>query len=585
MSPGRAVANRDRFTRARRAALRATRCSGTLVAVKHERDPAEFVPKSFSVLRRGYTFPQFRRDALAGVIVGIVALPLAIAFAIASGVAPEKGLITAIVAGFFISAFGGSRVQIGGPTGAFIVIVYGIVQEHGVQGLTIATLMAGVLLVVLGLVRAGALLRYFPHTLIVGFTTGIAVIILSTQINDLLGLGIAHVPADLLDKWAIYVQHAGAFDLLTFAVGAGTIAITLLMPRILPAVPGPLVAIVLATAVVAGFHLPVDTIGSRYGGIPTGLPAPQFAWVDLATFKELLRPALAIALLGGIESLLSAVVADGSIGGRHRSNMELVAQGGANVVSALFGGIPATGAIARTATNIKNGGRTPMAGMVHAVVLLLILLVAGQWAALIPMACLAGILVVVAWNMAEVHSFIAVFRTSRYDMAVLLVTFLLTAFVDLVVAIEIGLVLAAFLFMKRMSDSTRLSELGAADAAGEKLFEAEFGKVPAHVVIYEINGPLFFGAAQTFTETIRKVGDQHRVLILRMRNVPFIDATGLHRLADIIQTMERRHLRVLLTDVLPDVRNSMRDAGLVTEGRLCPDVRSAIALAGAQRNS
>lgn len=551
--------------------------------MRFDRDLSEFVPKSFSVLGRGYSWEQFRRDTLAGVIVGIVALPLSIAFAIASGVTPEKGLITAIVAGFFISAFGGSRVQIGGPTGAFIVIIYGIVQEHGVEGLTIATLMAGVLLVVLGLVRAGALLRYFPHTLIVGFTTGIAVIIFSTQINDLLGLGIAHVPADLVEKWGAYLQHAVAFDPLTFAIGAGTIAITVLMPRILPAIPGPLVAIVLATVAVTVFQLPVDTIGSRYGGIPTSLPAPHFAWVDLSTFKELLRPALAIALLGGIESLLSAVVADGSIGGRHRSNMELVAQGGANVVSALFGGIPATGAIARTATNIKNGGRTPVAGMVHAAVLLLILLVAGQWAALIPMACLAGILVVVAWNMAEVHSFIAVFRTSRYDMAVLLVTFLLTAFVDLVVAIEIGLVLAAFLFMKRMSDSTRLSELGAADGTAEKLFESELGTVPPHVVIYEINGPLFFGAAQTFAETIRKVGDQHRVLILRMRHVPFIDATGLHRLGDIIHTMERRKMRVLLTDVAPDVAESLRGSGILTEGMLVGGMSEA--LASAQRNS
>jgi SulP family sulfate permease len=303
--------------------------------------------------------------------------------------------------------------------------------------------------------------------------------------------------------------------------------------------------------------------------------------VDLATFKELLRPALAIALLGGIESLLSAVVADGSIGGRHRSNMELVAQGGANILSALFGGIPATGAIARTATNIRNGGRTPVAGMVHAVVLLLILLVAGQWAALIPMACLAGILVVVAWNMAEVHSFIAVFRTSRYDMTVLLVTFLLTAFVDLVVAIEIGLVLAAFLFMKRMSDSTRFDALAGGEGR-DQLFEKEFGRVPSHVMIYEINGPLFFGAAQTFAETIRKVGEQHRVLILRMRHVPFIDATGLHRLGDIVHTMEKRNVRVLLTDVLPGVRHALRDAGILREGMLVPNVQEA--LASAQRN-
>ncbi|MBL7983451.1 MAG: STAS domain-containing protein, partial [Flavobacteriales bacterium] len=331
---------------------------------------------------------------------------------------------------------------------------------------------------------------------------------------------------------------------------------------------------------VAVFDLPVETIGSRFGGIPNTIPTPHFASVDFATFKELLRPALAIALLGGIESLLSAVVADGSIGGKHRSNMELVAQGGANMLSALFGGIPATGAIARTATNIKNGGRTPVAGMVHALVLLLIVLAAGQWAALIPMACLAGVLVVVAWNMAEVNGFIAVFKTSRYDMAVLLVTFFLTVLVDLVVAIEIGLVLAAFLFMKRMSDTTRLSELSASDGSGEKLFEAEFGKVPVHVVIYGIDGPLFFGAAQTFTETIGKIGDQHRVLILRMRHVPFIDATGLHRLADIIRTMERRNVRVLLTDVVEEVEHSLREAGVIKEGMLFGDVRQAISAAG-----
>ena len=544
---------------------------------------SEFIPKSFTVLGKGYTLLQFRRDVLAGVIVGVVALPLSIAFAIASGVAPEKGLVTAIIAGFVVSAFGGSRVQIGGPTGAFIVIVYGIVQEHGVGGLTIATLMAGVLLMVMGFLRFGALLRYFPHTLIVGFTSGIAVIIFSAQVNDLLGLRIVDVPADFLTKWSVYLGAWGAFDPVAFAIGAGTIVVSLLTPRILKMIPGPLVAIVLATAVVAFWELPVETIGTRFGAIPSSLPAPQFTMVDAATFKELLRPALAIALLGGIESLLSAVVADGSIGGKHRSNMELVAQGGANMLSALFGGIPATGAIARTATNIKNGGRTPVAGMVHALVLLLIMLVAGQWAALIPMSCLAGILVVVAWNMAEVRGFRAVFKTSRYDMAVLLVTFILTVVVDLVVAIEIGLVLAAFLFMKRMGDSTRFSELSGEARSGEQLFESEFGKVPRHVMIYEINGPLFFGAAQTFAETIRKVGDQHRVLILRMRHVPFIDATGLYRLEDIVRTMERRGMRVLLTDVVMEVETSLRAAGVVKEGMLYPGVTDA--LASIQRNA
>ncbi|MBK6542103.1 MAG: STAS domain-containing protein [Flavobacteriales bacterium] len=544
---------------------------------------SEFIPKAFTVFRRDYTRQQFGRDVLAGVIVGIVALPLAIAFAIASGVSPEKGLITAVIAGFFISAFGGSRVQIGGPTGAFIVIVYGIVQQYGIEGLTVATFIAGFMLMLMGFLRFGVLLKYFPHTLIVGFTTGIAVIIFSAQINDLFGLGIDKVPADFLEKWAAYANSIRSMDLTTLAIGAGTILITALMPRMTKVVPGSIVAIVLATLVVEWWHLPVETIGSRFGAIPDTLPMPQFHMVDLATIKELLRPALAIALLGGIESLLSAVVADGSIGGRHRSNMELVAQGGANILSAMFGGIPATGAIARTATNVKNGGRTPMAGMVHAVVLLLIMLIAGKWAALIPMSCLAGILVVVAWNMAELHSFLAVFKTSRYDMAVLLSTFLLTVVFDLVIAIEIGLVLAAFLFMKRMSDSTQLKSLSGTTDQEDKLFDAEFKNVPKHVLIYEINGPLFFGAAQTFTDTMKTVGDKHRMLILRMRHVPFIDATGLHRLKDILHTMERRNVHVALTDVVPEVERTLRDSGTQLEGVLYAGVPEA--LASDQRNS
>jgi SulP family sulfate permease len=537
---------------------------------------SEFVPKLFTVLKQGYDRKQFARDVTAGLIVGIVALPLAIAFAIASGVSPEKGLITAVVAGFFISAFGGSRVQIGGPTGAFIVIVYGIVQQYGVEGLTVATLIAGIMLMLMGFLRFGALLQYFPHTLIVGFTSGIAVIIFSAQINDLLGLGIARVPADFLEKWAVYLASAGSVDLNTVGIGVGTILVTVLMARITKVVPGSIVAIVLATAVVQWLQLPVATIGTRFGSIPDSLPMPQFHAVDLATIKELLRPALAIALLGGIESLLSAVVADGSIGGRHRSNMELVAQGGANILSALFGGIPATGAIARTATNVKNGGRTPVAGIVHALTLLVIMLVAGRWAAMIPMACLAGILVVVAWNMAEVHSFLDVFRTSRYDMAVLLVTFVLTVVFDLGIAIEIGMVLAAFLFMKRMSDAAVLRPLAGAEGEGDDPIGPELKGVPRDVLIYEINGPLFFGAAQTFMDTLRTTGGTHRVLILRMRHVPFIDATGLHRLKDIVRTMGHRGVRVLLADVRPDVRHSIRDAGILQDGMILPSVEEAL---------
>ncbi|MBK9177463.1 MAG: STAS domain-containing protein [Flavobacteriales bacterium] len=513
---------------------------------------------------------------MAGVIVGIVALPLAIAFAIASGVPPEKGLITAVVAGFFISAFGGSRVQIGGPTGAFIVIVYGIVQEHGLAGLTMATFMAGLLLIAMGLLRFGALLRYFPHTLIVGFTTGIAVIIFSAQINDLFGLRIAQVPAGFVEKWPVYFRSSG-IDSTSAAIGLGTIAVTVLSGRFIKLVPGSLIAIVLATVASQVLHLPVDTIGSRFGGIPDTLPLPSFQAVDLGTVKELFRPALAIALLGGIESLLSAVVADGSIGGRHRSNMELVAQGGANMLSALFGGIPATGAIARTATNIKNGGRTPVAGIVHAIVLLAIMLVAGKWAAMIPMACLAGILVVVAWNMAELHGFIAVFRTSRHDMAVLLATFLLTVFVDLIVAIEVGMVLAAFLFMKRMSDVLVLKPLTDPGNQGDALLESELGRIPKGVLVYEINGPLFFGAAQTFVDTLKTIGDGHRMLILRMRHVPFIDATGLHRLHDIIQTLRKRKVDVQLVEVMPEVRGALLRAGILSADEQSATMEEALA--------
>ncbi len=535
----------------------------------------EFVPKLFTTLRSGYTRQQFGRDVTAGVIVGIVALPLAIAFAIASGVPPEKGLITAVVAGFFISAFGGSRVQIGGPTGAFIIIVYGIVQQHGIAGLTVATFLAGLLLILMGLLRFGALLRYFPHTLIVGFTTGIAVIIFSTQINDLLGLGIEKVPTDFLEKWPAYFR-SGHVDPTSAAIGVGTILVTVLSRRITKVIPGSLIAIVLATAVVELLELPVDTIGSRFGTIPDTLPKPEFHMVDMATVKELLRPALAIALLGGIESLLSAVVADGSIGGRHRSNMELVAQGGANMLSALFGGIPATGAIARTATNVKNGGRTPVAGIVHAIVLLVIMLLAGKWAAMIPMACLAGILVVVAWNMAELHGFIAVFKTSRHDMAVLLATFLLTVFFDLIIAIEVGMVLAAFLFMKRMSDAMVLKPLSDTGDQGDTLIESELGRIPAGVMVYEINGPLFFGAAQTFVDALRTIGDKHHTLILRLRNVPFIDATGLHRLGDIASRMRQRNVRLVLTEVQPEVKAAILRTGLLNEDAMKAKVQEAL---------
>ncbi|MEP6846989.1 MAG: SulP family inorganic anion transporter, partial [Panacibacter sp.] len=408
-----------------------------------------FKPKLFDTLRN-YSSKQFSKDLVAGLIVGIVALPLAIAFAIASGVSPEKGLFTAVIAGFIVSALGGSKVQIGGPTGAFIVIVYGIVQQYGVNGLIIATFIAGVLLIIMGLARLGTVIKFIPHPLIVGFTSGIALIIFSSQIKDFFGLQMGVVPADFLYKWESYFTHLESVNVYAAAMAAATVVIIFLWPRVTHKLPGSLIAILITTAAVEILHLPVETIGSRFGAIPSSLPKPVIPDLDFDTIKNLIRPAFTIALLGGIESLLSAVVSDGMIGGNHRSNMELVAQGTANIFSSLFGGIPATGAIARTVTNVKNGGRTPVAGITHAFTLLLIMLFVGKWAALIPMATLAGILVVVAYNMSEWENFISVLKGSRSDIAVLLTTFLLTVLIDLTVAIEVGMVLAAFLFMRKM---------------------------------------------------------------------------------------------------------------------------------------
>ena len=408
-----------------------------------------FRPKLFETLKH-YNKHQFGKDVLAGLIVGIVALPLAIAFAIASGVSPEKGLVTAVIAGFTISALGGSRVQIGGPTGAFIVIVYGIVQVHGVNGLVIATFMAGMMLILMGFARLGAVIKFIPHPLITGFTSGIALIILSSQVKDFFGLSMGAVPADFLDKWESYFLHFRSINGYSLAIATVTIIIIQYWPKITRKVPGSLMAILITTALMQWLKLPVETIGSKFGNIPSTLPIPSVPHLDFLTIKNLVRPAFTIALLCAIESLLSAVVADGMIGGNHKSNMELVAQGAANIFSSLFGGIPATGAIARTATNVKNGGRTPVAGMVHAVTLLLIMLFVGKWASLIPMATLAGILVIVAYNMSEWRGFATVLRGPRTDVVVLLTTFFLTVLVDLTVAIEVGMVLAAFLFMRNM---------------------------------------------------------------------------------------------------------------------------------------
>ncbi|HLT07979.1 MAG TPA: sulfate permease [Cyclobacteriaceae bacterium] len=542
----------------------------------------EFVPKLFTLLRVGISKKQFSQDVLAGVIVGVVALPLAIAFAIASGVSPEKGLITAVVAGFIISAFGGSRVQIGGPTGAFIVIVYAVVQEHGVGGLTIATFMAGFIIMAMGFAKLGNYLKFIPYPLIVGFTSGIALIIFSSQIKDFFGLPIGNVPADFVEKWILYGQNFDRINWSAFAIGATTVVVALSFSKISKKIPGSIVAIVLSTCAVYWFELPVATIESSFGDIPNKLSLPVMPEINLETIQALIQPAIAIALLGSIESLLSAVVADGMIGGRHRSNMELVAQGAANVVSGLFGGIPATGAIARTATNIKNGGRTPIAGMVHALVLLLIMLVLAPIAKLIPLACLAGVLVVVSWHMGEWHLFFSMMKSNKMDVIVLLTTFFLTVFFDLVLAIQVGMILASFIFMKRMSEVTSIypsTDLLLTKEVEDKLFEDELNAIPKEVVLYEINGPLFFGAAQKFQEVMSDLDRQPKILILRMRHVPFIDATAINRLREMCSHMQAKGTVVLISGANTDVKKELVESQLsqlVGEDNIHDNIREAL---------
>jgi SulP family sulfate permease len=512
--------------------------------------PAELEPKLLTILREGYTARDLVRDTLAGIVVGIVALPLAIAFAVASGLRPEQGLYTAVIAGFLISALGGSRVQIGGPTGAFVVIVAGVVAEFGVGGLAVATLLAGILLVVLAVARLGDVIRFIPYPVTVGFTSGIACIIGLGQVGDALGLEPAPVHADLLSRVPELLDQLGLVHAAAPAICAATVVLVLLSPRLLRGVPGPLVALLVTTALVRGMGLEVETIGSRFGGVPASLPSfalPEFDW---SRTRELLSPAISIALLAAIESLLSAVVADGLVGGRHRANAELLAQGVANVVSPLFGGMPATGAIARTATNVRAGGRTPVAGMVHALVLLAILLVAGPWAAWIPMPTLAGILLVVAYNMSEWHVFARLLRGPRSDVLVLLATFVLTVAVDLTVAIQVGVVLASLLFMRRMAEVTEVKAMREIlDYEREDDAEEPLRDVPADIDVFEINGSFCFGAARKFTEALLASQTRPRAVVLRMRHVLAMDATGLHAVEDVAARLRRRGTRLLLSGV------------------------------------
>ena len=519
-----------------------------------------FRPKSIVCFREGYDRQRVLADVLAGVTVGFIAFPLAMALAIASGVDPERGLYTAVIAGFLISALGGSRVQIGGPTGAFVVIVLGIVERHGEAGLALATIMAGFILVVLGLARFGSVIKFVPYPVTTGFTTGIAVLIFSQQIKELFGLEMAEAPSEFLERWIAYGRAADTVEPITAAIGIASLVLLFSLQRLVPRVPGAIVTLALATASVALLDLDerfgVATIGSRFGGIPRSLPMPSLPAFDLATFdqaRSLIPEATTIALLAAIESLLCAVVADGMIGGRHKSNMELVGQGVANVVSVVFGGIPATGAIARTAANVKAGGRTPLAGMVHAVTILLLMFAVAPLASRAPLAALAAVLVVVAWNMAEIDHFRSLLRAPKSDVAVLLTTFWLTVFTDLTVAVGVGMVLASLLFMRRMSEVTNVGaitrELDDPDDAEIDLGAIDRRNVPPGVEVYEINGPFFFGVADRLKDVLRRVERSPKVFILRMRHVPAVDASGMHALEEFLDKCRREGIHLLLAGV------------------------------------
>lgn len=524
-------------------------------------------PEFFKCLK-GYSFKNFFTDLSAGAIVGIVALPLAIAFAIASGVEPERGLYTAVVAGFLISFLGGSRVQIGGPTGAFVVIVFGIVQQFGIDGLLIATMMAGVMLVLLGAFKMGGLVRFIPYTIVVGFTAGIAVTIMATQIGDFFGLTTEQLPGDFFGKMKAYILAAGSINWQATLVSVASLLILIFwqkIPYISQKIPASLLVILGATAVVSLFGLEVETIGSRYGAIPSSLPKPTFPEISFQLIQDLFPAAISIALLGAVESLLSAVVADGMIGSKHDPNMELIAQGTANIFSPLFGGIPATGAIARTATNVKNGGRTPIAGMVHAIVLLLILLLLGKYAVYIPMCALAAILVMVSWNMLGLRAVISLFHGQKSDIIVLVVTFLLTVVIDLTVAIEVGLLCSAFLFIKKMvnlssvTESKNKGDQNAVLREAQRLAESVVGEsteenqaeesLPSQTIVFEVDGPLFFGTVVKLEQAIERADVVFRTLILRVGNMIYIDAGGIHVLEELYETCCKRGARLILSEI------------------------------------
>ena len=542
-----------------------------------------FSPRLFATLRH-YDRKTFMQDLMAGIIVGIVALPLAIAFGIASGVSPEKGIITAIVAGFIISMFGGSKVQIGGPTGAFIVIIYGIIQQYGMEGLTIATLMAGVFLILFGLLHLGTIIKYIPYPIVVGFTSGIAVTIFTTQIKDLFGLQMATVPSDFLEKWGAYIQDFHTIDPWSALIGVVSVVIIVVTPKFSKRIPGSLIAIIVMTLAALGLEnysgaTGIETIGDRFT-ISSQLPSATVPGINWDTIKNLISPAFTIAILGAIESLLSATVADGVIGDHHDSNTELIGQGIANIASPLFGGIPATGAIARTMTNINNGGRTPVSGIVHAVVLLLIFLFLMPLAQYIPMACLAGVLVVVSYGMSGWRSFLALMKNPKSDVTVLLITFFLTILFDLTIAIEVGLLIACLLFMKRMAETTDvkviMDEIVTEDESGISHANDEHLAIPKGVEVYEINGPYFFGAGNRFEEIMASFGDRPQVRIIRMRKVPFVDSTGIHNLTNLCMMSKKEGIQIVLSGVNPKVHQTLQHAGfyaLVGVKNICPHIK------------
>ena len=548
----------------------------------------EFKPKLLSTMKN-YSKENFMADLMAGIIVGIVALPLAIAFGIASGVSPEKGIITAIVAGFIISFLGGSKVQIGGPTGAFIVIIYGIIQDYGISGLTVATLMAGVLLILLGVFKLGAVIKFIPYPIIVGFTSGIALTIFTTQIADIFGLqfGGEKVPGDFIGKWLLYFKHFDTVNWWNAIVSFASVFIIAITPKFSKKIPGSLVAIVLVTLVVYlmrtyGGITCIDTIGDRFT-IQSQLPDAVVPDLNWEAIKNLFPVAITIAVLGAIESLLSAAVADGVIGDRHDSNTELIAQGVANVVTPIFGGIPATGAIARTMTNINNGGKSPIAGIIHAVVLLLILLLLMPLAQYIPMACLAGVLVIVSYNMSGWRTFKGLMKSPKSDVSVLLITFFLTVIFDLTIAIEWGLVIACVLFMRRVMETTEISVIkDEIDPNKESDLEVheEHLIIPEGVEVYEINGPYFFGVATKFEEIMSNIGDRPKVRIVRMRKVPFIDSTGVHNLTNLCEMCHKDNIQVVLSGVNEKVQKVLEKTGflytLIGEDNICPNINAAL---------